>query len=138
MNKDQSLFTSTGVLDYSGSASGGYRLVVLIDHQLAAYYRSLIPKTVRLNGTRYAPHVTVVRNEYPPNLKKWGAYNGQKIEFQYSPYIYNNNTYYWLRVYCQKLTAIRLELGLPASYYLTRPPDEAECFHTTLGNCKNI
>lgn len=142
------LFTSTGTLDYSYiNEGGGYKLNVLVDKQLAAYYRSLIPKYYSVNGTRYPPHITVLRPvtrpgdkirvaEIPSNLDKWSCYQGMQVEFLYSPYIYNNPIYYWLRVYSQQLIDIRLELGLPENYHTTRPPDGVNSFHMTIANTK--
>lgn len=141
------LFTSYGTLDYSYLKDSGYKLNVLVDKQLAAYYRSLIPKHHMVNGTRYAPHITVLRPvtrpgdkvrvaEVPSRLDKWGYYQNTIVEFTYSPYIYNNPIYFWLRVYCQDLIDIRVELGLPPNYHTTRPPDGVNSFHMTIANTK--
>lgn len=129
--------SSLGTLDYSLS-DGYYRLVVSVDPELHRYYRSRIPKSFVCNPQRYPPHITVVRGEVPPLKDLWGRYQGRQVCFDYSPEIRNDETYWWLNCYAQVLTDIRLELGLPASYHLTRPPSGEECFHTTIGNRKTL
>lgn len=111
------------------SSSSG-RLVVLVDTELARYYRSQIPKSMVCRAGRYAPHITVVRNEpYEKDLQ-------DPVEFEYDPYIHFNGVYWWLNCFSPTLISVRLELGLPASTDLTRPPDGSECFHMTVGNTK--
>ena len=87
----------------------------------------------------YTPHVSVVRKEIPKNLAAWGLYQGEAVNFFYVPVVHANETYIWLNVFCRRLEEIRLELGLPISSQYTRPPDGyTKCFHTTLGNFKNL
>lgn len=70
------------------------------------------------------------------NLDVWGRYKGIKAEFEYDSYLHCDGIYWWFNCFSKALTDIRLELGLPASYHLTRPPDGTECFHSTVGNRK--
>lgn len=124
-----------GVLHYSLDA-GVYRLVVDIDPGITDFYRALVPKTVRLNRQKFAPHITVVRETSLPSPARWGAHEGERILFEYNPEIQEGHVYYWLEVYSERMGDIRVELGLPRSGPNTRPPDGAECFHTTLDNLK--
>lgn len=130
------LFWSSGPLRYTIDRSG-YKLNVMVDRGISDYYRSLIPKYVGLNGTRYPPHVSVVRKEIPRNLEFWGKYEGEVVNFAYSNIVHSGKVYYWLNVFSERLEQIRLELGLPVSTEYTRPPDGwTRCFHCTIGNIK--
>lgn len=117
---------------------GLYRLTVEVDAAIVDYYRSLLPKTVRLNKQKYEPHISVVRETAVPNLSLWGSYEGVEITFEYSVIVRNDDTYYWLEVYNNFLGAIREELGLDRVCWYTRPPDGADCFHITIGNQKTL
>ena len=76
----------TGKLHYDYSKSYGYRLVVEICPGISMFYRSLIPKWYQLSGgLRATPHITVVRQGKPKNLAAWGKYEGEIIEYEYSP-----------------------------------------------------
>ena len=130
------LYKTTGILRYS-IGNTGYKLVLEVCPDIAYYYRSLVPKSIILNGQRYKPHISIVRKETPVNLQFWGKYQNCPIEFEYSNNIYNGEIYYWLNAFSQKLEEIRLELGLPVSSPYTRPPGEyKKCFHITIGNIK--
>lgn len=126
------LFKSTGCLRY-----GENKLVLEADQELSRYYFSLIPKYVKLNQQRYAPHISIVRKEVPSKMEYWKKYDGEAVEFLYEPYVYNDETYYWINTFSNRLEEIRLELGLPVSSEYTRPPGGFfKCFHMTIGNCK--
>lgn len=127
--------SSRGVLRYS-SPGTPWRLVMEVDPGLSGLYRALVPKAVMMRHQRYGPHVTVVRDEVPSVPSAWGFREGREVQFDYSEEVRHDDVYWWLEVYCPRLTAVRLELGLPASSALTRPPDGRDCFHTTIGNCK--
>jgi len=127
---------SSGVLRYSLTVDY-HRLVVEVDPEIHRFYRALIPKYYVCRPQRYAPHITVVRGEYP-RTGAWGKYEGQSVDFEYETYLHHNGVYWWVNCYSPTLIDIRLELGLPSSYYLTRPPDDTECFHSTLGNSKKL
>jgi 2'-5' RNA ligase len=128
------LFQSSGRLRYCDN----FKIIVEIDPQIAAYYRSLIPKWYTVNQTRYVPHVTVVRNEIPKNKDAWGKHYGKKVQFEYSGWINVGRIYYWLNVHSAELEAVRTELGLAPTSNWSRPPSEEKCFHTTIGNRKSI
>jgi hypothetical protein len=132
------MHTSTGILRYSVEERVGHKLIVEIDPGIAETYRALVPKYVRLQRPRFAPHISVIRKERIPEdkLHLWGAHDGKPVEFSYDPTIYNDELYYWLRVYSAALKAVRKELGLDELSELARPPDLHDCFHTTIGNTK--
>ena len=134
---DEVLYRSVGTLHYDRTQDGGYKLIVQIDQEISDYYRSLIPKWIDARPQMYRAHVSVVRKEVPPNLDYWGVYEGEKVEFWYSPIVHNGKFYYWLNVFCLRLEEIRLELGLPVRSEYTIPPcGFTKCFHTTLANNK--
>jgi hypothetical protein len=129
------LYESTGTLRYEPD----YRLSVEVDQGIADFYRSLIPKWFSHNKPRWRAHITVVRSEKetPINLEHWGKYDGQELQFLYSPYIHQGEVYFWLNCFCVKLEDIRIELGLSAVSEYTLPPEGfRKCFHCTLANTK--
>jgi hypothetical protein len=127
-NERKNVYESIGVLHY-GSTS---RLSLDVDYELVRYYRTFIPPSVSYNIPMHPPHVTVVRTgmEKPVVRAKWGAYEGERVRFQYNPYIHFGRLYIWLRVECKRLEEIRLELGL------NRCRDRYKWFHITIGNLK--
>jgi len=129
------LYQAKGVLRYSE----GFRLVVEVDQELANYYRSMIPKWKVVNRQMYPAHVTVVRGqkETPPNTEPWERYQGELVEYTYSPIVHEGTVYYWLNVFSTRLEEVRRELGLPVHSEYTLPPGGfTRCFHMTLGNKK--
>lgn len=126
---------SSGTLIYSENP---YKLIVDVDNEIGRYYRSLIPPTHRVQKPLYNSHISTVRNEMPVNLSVWGKYQNQTIEFEYEPFVYNGELYYWLNVYCQELEDIRLELGLQNTSPFTRSPNGKHRFHITIANLKHI
>lgn len=129
------LYPSTGVLRYFDD----WRLVMEVDRGLADYYFSLIPPWLPKNKPRWLPHVTVVRaeKEVPLHPEFWKKYDGESLEFLYSPIVHQGHIYYWLHVYCVKLEDIRIELGLPARSQFTLPPEGfRKSFHCTIANQK--
>ena len=131
------MYSSTGNLAYS--TDGGHRIVLDVDEELAAYYRSLIPPWMRVNKPRYLPHITVVRihKETPNDLAAWGKHAGEAVEFLYEPHVYYDSLYYWLNIWCVRLEEIREELGMSVTSPYTVPPDGFhKCFHCTIANKK--
>ncbi len=133
----QKLYETTGILRYSPLPT--MKLIVEVDPEIARYYRALVPKWIRLNPQKYATHISVVRKENVPNLQAWGKYEGEEIAFTYGNTVRNGTVYYWLDAFCTRLEEIRVELGLPVTSEYTRPPDGwSKCFHTTIGNVKEL
>jgi hypothetical protein len=128
------MYSSTGILRYFDNP---YKLIVEVDTELVRYYRSLVPKYRASNPQRYAPHISVIRKETPPNLDLWGEYEGYEIAFEYSGEVQFGTVYQWLNVYSDQLIIVRQGLGLPPTSVLSRPPDGRVCFHVTIGNSKD-
>lgn len=137
-NFDAMLATSTGTLHYSYVKDYGYKLIVQVDPEIVRYARALVPKHIELNGTRYAPHITVIRRETPKVKDAWGDYDGESISFKYSPIVQTGKVYFWLNAWSDRLLEIRKELGLAPYRKWNRPPDGTDCFHITIGNLKKI
>jgi hypothetical protein len=119
----------------------GHRLVVSLSRSFGNYYRSLVPEDLPIQGTRFPPHITVVRagRDIPTDLGAWGRYEGEVVEFAYPSYIHVGRDYYWLEVWCARLEDIRVELGLGRISEWTKPPGGRDrCFHTTIGNRKHV
>ncbi len=131
------ILCSSGTLRYH---SDPYKLTVEVDPEIVRYYRSLVPKSIKLNQQMYAPHISVVRNEIPKNMEVWGKYDGQKIMFCYSNWVYFGTVYAWLNAFSEELERIRIELGLPVRTEYIRPPADKwiKCFHITIGNQKTL
>lgn len=124
--------SSVGVLRYHE----GSKLNVEIDPEITRLARALVPKSVGLKRSRYAPHITVARNEVVPRLDLWGKHEGVFVPFEYEPFIHNDAVYFWFRVFSPLLTQVRVELGLPESSEWSRAPDGFESYHSTIGNLK--
>jgi len=119
------MFKSKGKVIYGPEI----RAILSVDKGLSSYYFSLIPKYYCCKWQLYPPHISFVRNETPKNMKFWKKYSREIVEFEYSPTIHRDETYFWINAYCERLCDIRLELGLPKFKYGTH-------FHITLGNVK--
>jgi hypothetical protein len=131
------LHSSKGPLRYSHAKNAGFKLILEVDPDLAYFDRAMIPKHISINPQKYAPHISVVRNEHCVNMEYWGKYEGEQIEFKYSNYIHNGEVYWWINAFSAKLEEIRIELGLPVSSLYTIPPNGyLKCFHITLANSK--
>jgi hypothetical protein len=121
------LYDSVGTLRYST-----HWLVVDTDLELIKYYRWWIKKErfVWVNTPMHGAHITVVAGKYEDvsSHPRWKAYDNQPITFQYSPIVECEESYWWLTVYCERLSEIRRELGLS-----DLPKWQ---FHLTIGNTK--
>jgi hypothetical protein len=129
------MFKSTGTLIYSDSP---YKLIVEVDDDLGNYYRQFIPRAWQVRKPMYPSHISIVRNEAPPNLSVWNKYQNKEIDFEYDSFIYFDEIYYWLNAYSAILEDIRLELGLPNLSEFTKSPDGKHRFHITIGNTKHL
>lgn len=133
MSDQDMLFGSSGRLRYSSQV--GEKLIVEVDPEISDYYRSLLPLCMRVKRQRYAPHISVLREEYVES-EKWILHQDREINFEYSGFIYYNETYVWLGVSSIQLEELRKELGLTPHNLITRSPDGAQKFHITIGNMK--
>ena len=107
--------------------------------EIGKLYRNLYwlehNKGRKLNPPYWGAHVTVVRNEEPPNKEFWWKHEGETIEFQYAGPVGNNcgpdryRSFWWVQVTCPRLDEIREELGLPAKPH--------KSYHMTIGSQEN-
>ena len=130
------LYSSIGTLRYSETK---FWAVVDVDQGIMDFYQAMIPKYIKFSKPLYPAHISVVRKETPTKTDAWLRYQGEKIEFQYSPYIHSGEIYMWLNVFCKRLEEIRKELGLPNQIWADNPPASGfeKCFHMTVCNFKN-
>lgn len=128
---------STGTLHYSIEPDVGHKLVATLDDPfITVLARHLVPRYLNVKPQRWPPHISVIRKQTPVNLEAWGKYEGERVEFEYDDFIYNDETYFWYRAYCQRLIEIRNELGLEDYSWAARGPDNFPSFHITIGNTK--
>jgi hypothetical protein len=108
------------------------RAAVLIDNEIANFYRSLIPPYLENWPQFYKAHITVVRfgKESPADMAAWGKWEGRLIEFEYSNQIIEGDLYFVLPVQSKAIGDIREELGLP------RFRHGADAYHITIANKK--
>jgi hypothetical protein len=122
------MFESIGTLQYGP----GIKAIILIDQQIAEYYRTMIPKYMYAKPQMYPAHITVVRlnKESPANMQLWGKYQNNKITFCYDNTIRVDWKYYYLDAFSDQIGEIREELGLP------KYRDRRTSYHITIGNIK--
>lgn len=133
------MIKSIGTLRYSHSKEYGWRLVLDIDPGISMFYRSLIPKWYSINSQAAKPHITIIRRQRPNRTEPWGRYEGEKIEFQYDPYIHTDGkTYWWLNCYSARLEEIAEELGMELVNYIEPVKGYKKVWHTTIANMKQI
>lgn len=129
---------SIGKIRYSpklaGNTSEKWWVVVDCQKDIGNYYRYLYShyfyKCKTIQRPAWDEHISVVRNEEPPNKNLWNKYEGCEIQFTYQPNIETDGSYYWLPVECDFLLDLRVELGL------SREPEFP--LHLTIGNNVNI
>lgn len=125
-------FKASGKLVYSPKThlkDSSRWLVLMGDEELSKYYRALYHQEFfyrpKLTRPVWGTHVSIVRGEVIPNAQAWGFAANKFINFEYEPGIKDNGEYYWLKVYCDELAAIRELFGLK------REPQFG--FHLTIG-----
>ena len=114
---------SKGKLRYSPKLLGDYRksskfwLAIDCDPELGRYFRHLFLlsqyRCRRVDKPAWAEHITVIRDEPPPDPSHWEKYAGNDIVFYYMPVIESDGIHFWLPVQCEEAIAIRTEMGLP-------------------------
>ena len=75
-------YKSEGVLGYTVEPIVGHKLSLAVERGIVDTYRALVPKSVRLQRTRFPPHISVVRKEPIPNLDLWARYEGEDVPFE--------------------------------------------------------
>ena len=113
------LMKSIGKLVYSPRSHLGDPskwLVLMCDDEISKYYRSLFyrqyPWLGKLTRPVFGSHISVIRGEVVPNRNLWGLDNNKIIKFEYEPGVCDNGEYYWLKVKCNYLLALREKYGL--------------------------
>lgn len=106
---------------------------------IGRYYRHLYwlahCRGAKLSKPYWGSHITVVRNEEPPNRDLWWNYDGERVEFTYRPLVRNNHSnerfrsFWWVDVVCPRFDEIRVELGLL--------PNPDRTYHMTIGSAEN-
>lgn len=130
-------FESEGTLLVTSSER---KIHLRVDPEIVSFARSLVPPSVKLNRTRFDPHVSLVRGEAVAP-EKWAAaelLHLKQVRFRYDPRVVPGDVYWWLRVWSDDLLEVRRSLGLPDLSWATRPPDHEDCFHITIGNLKAL
>ena len=128
------MYTSTGKLRYSpkltGERSENWWLILDCDPDIGSYYRNLFKighyNCRKLQTPSWKEHISVVRNEEPPNKLFWEKHIQKEVSFTYTPELRSDGIYVWLNVKCELLLDLREELGLP------REPIYP--LHLTIGN----
>jgi len=131
----QDTFASTGTLIVTPEER---KLHVEVDPAIVSFARALIPLSVKLNKTRFAPHITLVRQEEiaPDKWVTATLLHRKPVQFRYDPRVVPGEVYWWLRAWSDDLIHVRRSLGLPDLAWACRPPDGEDCFHVTIGNLK--
>lgn len=123
------LFHATGRVIYGP----GVRVVLDVDQGIVNFYRSLIPKTIPINGLRNKAHITIVRTGVEsPNFLKWGVDSGRQLSYTYSNEIIIDRLYAVLPVWSEDIGSLREKLGLP------RFRRGFNKYHITIGHFKEI
>jgi hypothetical protein len=114
---------------------GNDRLVLEIDPNIGALYRTLIPKYKPVQRQMYPVHITVVRTGVETvDPQVWeeakDKYEGKNVPFEYERDVKEGDIYYWLAAQSPELENIRQELGLTP-----HRPGYSD-FHITIANKK--
>ena len=126
---------TTGILIYSPELLGehispNWWLILICDNEIGRYYRHLYHLSThrvdQLQRPAWSSHVSVIRNEEPPNKELWEKYAQKQVEVQYSTEIKTNGEYFWLKVFCPWFMEVREELGLSSQPLIP--------FHLSIGH----
>lgn len=125
-------FTATGTLVFdpvAGKAQNPWWAIIECPKDIIEYYHHWIAKeeNVKLNKPLFGAHISVIRGEEPPDSFKsiWGAGQGSELLFSYKHEVETNGEYWWLRVRCEELNALRKKMGLNSEVEFD--------FHLTIG-----
>jgi hypothetical protein len=124
-------YSSSGIVFYDPKKEEAFEpfwAIVECDLEIINYYRwHLLRRGIAIHkGSRWGCHISWNRGEQPSNLSAWGKYEGLEIDFKYSNFLrWDNGRHAWIDIYCPKLNALRVELGL-------RPWNQMS-FHLTIG-----
>jgi hypothetical protein len=128
-------FDTFGKLKYSPKrlgthVSANWWAILDCDAAIGKYYRKLYQYhtygVAKLARSSWCEHVTIVRNEEPPDKTKWERYAGKEFFIRIFCEAETDGEYVWFPVYCEAAHVIRRELGLPAAGTIP--------FHLTIGH----
>ncbi len=107
------MLTSTATIIYKNN----WWIVADVDPEICRYYRWWILKNfgLELFGSRWNPHITIVRGEEPSEKSLWNEMLGEEIEFSYSHKPRRDCGLVWwhLDVTSPTMLDMRERLGLP-------------------------
>ncbi|MNC01393.1 hypothetical protein D3C81_958460 [compost metagenome] len=123
-------FKSTGIVTYdptAGKAANQWWVIIRGDEGIIDYYKHWIEKKnkVLINKPLFGSHISVVRGEEPTHKELWRYNHDVEVEFEYSNQIDTLNGYWWVPVKCERLSELRVKLGLSA--------EPLHGFHLTIG-----
>jgi hypothetical protein len=109
-----------------------------VDQDILELYRWFLQRQgIRSNKPRFGAHVSVIRAEHVSNVVLWKTLHAQTVKFNFSPEIFQDETYLWLPIEASELSEIRESLGLtPVKFGVTMSPNGQHKFHLTIGNTK--
>jgi hypothetical protein len=123
---------SYGKLVYSPKthlASSERWLILSCDDEISRYYRHLFyrdyPWLGKLTRPVWGTHISIIRGEKIPNYQLWRLDENKLVDFEYEDGVKDNGEYYWLKVHCPYLAALRTKYGLT--------PEPRFGFHLTVG-----
>lgn len=129
-----SWFKTTGIVKYDDCG----KVIVVVDNDIANYYRKLIPKYYYVKPQRFSAHITVVRHLYETNLLmvNWKKHEGESIDLEYNNYIEHDGVYFFLNVRSKDIGEIRQGLGLSVLRKNSFGENISDYYHITIGNVK--
>lgn len=102
-------YTAKGKISYFDDGT----VSLLIDQELVDYYRSMIPKHIWIQKTKFPAHITVVRGPVETwNYFRWGLDNGAIYSYNYFPEISFSGKYCFLNAESEEIGLLREALGL--------------------------
>ena len=128
------MFQTQGIIRYYHN----WVMAWLVEDDLLAYYRALLPKAWGVCPPMRPAHTSIVRLfETVPKRDLWGVHEGQSIIIDYEPGIQSDGLYFWLDAWSDEIGYIRRSLGL--STFRERDGfSDYGCYHITIGNVKNV
>lgn len=107
-------------------------IIAVIDPNITAMYRRLIPPYKHINVPKYEPHITIVRKNIEVTnftLAK-EKFDGLKVRYRYDGHIQYKKPYYFLLAWSEDIMQLRVLMGL-------KPLREGFFdLHITIGNDK--
>ncbi len=116
------MYALTGHIKYDPTVESGNRtmfnpwwVIVTFSGDIAQMYTWFVMRRtgVRLQTPAWGAHISVVRGEEPADSGLWKKYDGAPVEVLIDPDVRTNGKHWWLRVHCEALKDMRVEMGLP-------------------------